>query len=130
VQTRRWAAGMAAAAWMVIIFRLSALPGTAVPGRFGWLGHLLGYAVLASLYLIALDPQVSSPRAAARAVVLASLYGITDEIHQLFVPGRSSDPVDWLVDTAGALMAVGLIAWIGRRAARRSDSAGVPDTGH
>lgn len=37
------------------------------------------------------------------AVAAASLYGVTDEIHQLFVPGRFCDPADWLVDTLGAL---------------------------
>ena len=34
----------------------------------------------------------------------ASLYGISDEIHQIFVPGRTADPIDWLVDTCGAAL--------------------------
>jgi VanZ family protein len=96
---------------MVVIFSLSALPGSAVPGRFGSLGHFAVYAVLGSLYLAALDPTLRSPRAAAWAVALASAYGVTDEFHQLFVPGRKSDPIDWLVDTAGALFAVLLVRW-------------------
>lgn len=100
---------------MTVIFYLSALPGGSVPGRFGWLGHLLAYAVLAGLYFAALDPRRRDPRAAVLAVALASAYGITDEVHQLFTPGRSSDPVDWAVDTLGALVAVGLMVMIGRR---------------
>jgi len=42
------------------------------------------------------------------AVVIAfsSLYGVSDEWHQAFVPGRSSDVWDWLADTVGAGLAV------------------------
>ncbi|MBN2328238.1 MAG: VanZ family protein [Candidatus Omnitrophica bacterium] len=38
------------------------------------------------------------------AVALASLYGITDEFHQSFVPGRTPDVQDWIADTAGAAL--------------------------
>ncbi|MFR0868308.1 MAG: VanZ family protein [Adlercreutzia sp.] len=34
------------------------------------------------------------------AIACASLYGVSDEVHQLFVPERMCDPVDWMVDTA------------------------------
>lgn len=51
----------------------------------------------------------------AFAVACASLYGATDEIHQLFVPGRSADPADWLTDTCGALLGSVLFCVIGRR---------------
>ncbi|MCE5203602.1 MAG: VanZ family protein [Actinomycetia bacterium] len=88
------------AVWMAVIFRLSALPGSAVPGRFGSVGHFGGYAVLGGLVLLALE----KPSWWLRAVALASAYGITDELHQLFVPGRMCDPVDWVVDTTGAFV--------------------------
>jgi VanZ family protein len=39
--------------------------------------------------------------AAISAVIVASLYGASDEWHQLFTPGRSSDVYDWLTDTIG-----------------------------
>ena len=45
------------------------------------------------------------------AVLLASIYGVSDEVHQAFVPGRSADAADWLADTAGALVAVLLLRW-------------------
>ncbi|MCR5605442.1 MAG: VanZ family protein [Treponema sp.] len=35
-------------------------------------------------------------------IALTSLYGIIDEIHQSFTPGRSCSVFDWLADTAGA----------------------------
>lgn len=65
------------------------------------------------------------------AVVIASLYGITDEFHQSFVPGRMSDPADWFTDTCGAALGAAVAAvvvWRGRRGRReqgkRSRQAG------
>jgi VanZ family protein len=49
------------------------------------------------------------------AFVLTTLYGITDEIHQLYVPGRHGQPADVLFDAAGALAMILLIrriAWL------------------
>ena len=37
------------------------------------------------------------------ATAIASLYAITDEVHQIFVEGRSCEFTDWLIDTAGAI---------------------------
>lgn len=92
---------------MALIFGLSALPGSAVPGRFGTLAHFGLYAVLGALYLTALPGNDRRPwLAALLALALASAYGVTDEFHQSFVPGRVPDVSDWLVDTAGALTAV------------------------
>jgi VanZ family protein len=51
------------------------------------------------------------------AIVLATLYGATDEFHQLFVPGRSADRYDVLADCVGATMgtAIGWLASAARR---------------
>ena len=43
------------------------------------------------------------------AIVTASLYGVTDEVHQLFVPFRESSWQDWLADTIGAV--IGALSW-------------------
>ena len=39
------------------------------------------------------------------AVGITSLYGISDEFHQLFTPNRSVDVFDWMADTIGAVTA-------------------------
>ena len=72
--------------------------------------------------LVTLRPvNALSKWAPAVACGLASLYGITDEFHQIFTPGRSCDPMDWLVDTIaagiGALACYfALKAWRARKA--------------
>ena len=41
-------------------------------------------------------------------ICITVLYGLSDEIHQYFVPNRSSSVYDLLADTIGAFLAVGL----------------------
>lgn len=107
--TKERYARYAAIAWMAVIFALSSMPGDAVPaGSYGSYGHFFLYTVLAALYLLAIPSGRSATRIMLVAVALASAYGITDELHQVFVPGRVPDPVDWLVDTAGAFAGAGM----------------------
>jgi VanZ family protein len=40
------------------------------------------------------------------SVVLSSLYGVSDEIHQYFVPFREADLLDVLADTLGGILGV------------------------
>jgi VanZ family protein len=50
------------------------------------------------------------------ALVATSAYAATDEVHQLFVRGRSGSPIDWAIDTAGAAIGVGAyLLWRGRQ---------------
>jgi len=115
-RTRRGWATVAAILWMAVIFGLSSLPGDAVPGSgYSSLGHFVMYAVLGGLYYAALAPRMGRGRAAVAAVALASLYGVTDEFHQSFVPGRFPDMADWAVDTVGATVGVSVLRWLDRR---------------
>jgi len=42
----------------------------------------------------------------------AALYGVSDEIHQHYVPSRSSDPLDLLADIAGSFSGAIVGAWL------------------
>lgn len=73
--------------------------------------HALEYALLAVLFLGALIPEGTSYRETGfyrLALAGCFLYACTDEIHQIFVPGRSCQPGDVLIDCTGAL--AGLLA--------------------
>lgn len=84
-------------------------------------GHFIEYCVFGALLCNALRFHIKPQRAVAYAFLLGSLYGITDELHQAFVPTRSCDPMDWLVDTVasllGALLTLGLMRWHAHRKA-------------
>jgi VanZ family protein len=115
----RWVRWVAVLAWMGLIFALSAQPDLPHPASpaLDWLvssvGHALEYAVLGALIAWALR----SGRA-WKAVGLAFLWALSDEVHQAFVPGRSADPLDLLLDLLGALFGVGLFLWFSARARR------------
>jgi len=95
---------------MVLIFAASSITDLGpLPGVSDKSGHTIGYALLGALLLRALAggrlSGVTWGRAVA-AVVLATLYGVSDEFHQAFVPGRSADRFDVLADGIGATVAV------------------------
>ncbi|MCL2632499.1 MAG: VanZ family protein, partial [Coriobacteriia bacterium] len=55
------------------------------------------------------------------AIIIASLYGVSDEVHQYFVPTRHADPVDWMFDTIGALLGASIAVFvISARTVKRS----------
>jgi VanZ family protein len=91
---------------MALIFAASSVPGTQVPGRF-WdkLVHFVVYAVLGLLLMLPLSGGRLSGvtiRSAIWALALSMLHAISDELHQSFTPGRTSDPMDVVADTLGA----------------------------
>ena len=51
---------------------------------------------------------VSLPILLIGSLIFSSLYGMSDEWHQSFVPGRMSDVADWVADTVGATLFLGL----------------------
>jgi VanZ family protein len=74
--------------------------------------HAVEYSILSLLcyraFRWAAGPTVAR-RAVVLAIVTASVYGLTDEAHQLFVPFRESSWQDWLADTIGAV--IGALSW-------------------
>jgi VanZ family protein len=92
-----------AVAWAGVIFWLSSQPGSQLPGRIPpELGHFGAYFILAALLYAALRADAGHGRAILLAIALASVYGISDEFHQSFVPTRTPDVADWVMDTFGA----------------------------
>lgn len=109
--------------WAATIFYLSSLTGREiarmVPFDF-WdkLAHFLAFAAGGFLVAAALRWAVAWPwkKIAIFAIVGVSLYGITDEIHQLFTPFRSGgDFGDWLADTLGGVAGVMLFRFLHAR---------------
>jgi len=49
-------------------------------------------------------------RAALASLLAVAAYGASDEWHQSFVPGRSSEFADWIADTTGAMVAIAFYA--------------------
>lgn len=145
-----------AVVWMIIIFLLSHQPAgasselssgitafvldiihTVMPAlqlelaEFGFyirkLAHFTAYFLLGVLLLLACRRSGGKGfRSVVLAFGIAVLYAMSDEFHQLFIPGRSGEVRDVLIDSAGAMTGVLcylLIAvWWKSRASRPSSS--------
>jgi len=108
---------------------ISSLPGTpsaddpALYAVFYWVPpsvqntlHVPAYAVLAWAWSWALGAWLRAPAARVLgACVIPSVFGVLDEWHQSFVPGRYASLTDATLDVAGAVVGVWLAAWIESR---------------
>jgi VanZ family protein len=74
--------------------------------------HAGEYGVLTALVLF--GARWPDARRAWAWVLPVVVYAASDELHQLFVPGRSADLLDWLADSAGALLVTA--CWLKLRA--------------
>jgi len=93
---------------MAVIFRASSLPGKDIPSLFAYqdiLFHAAIYAILSLFFYRAAGgsrPGVSRFKLFFYTVIFCSLYGASDEFHQLYTPGRDCSVFDWMVDTVGS----------------------------
>ncbi|MBZ5749109.1 VanZ family protein [Metabacillus rhizolycopersici] len=98
--------------YMVLIWILSSNPADALietPFSFDDLMkeslHLIEFAILYWLIVFAFMAHNKwSERASLFAAIVAILYGLTDEIHQSFVPARSATLIDFIKDTIGVVV--------------------------
>jgi VanZ family protein len=83
-------------------------------------GHLTEYAILALLLWRAIRQSAGNlPRPwhwgeVGLTLACVWLYAAGDELHQVFVPGRTGQVSDVFIDTAGGALAL-LALWLGRR---------------
>lgn len=100
---------------------LSHQPSLTPPGGLpDWVYHGAEYGGLGLLLARALSGSPGIPAFSARWAALAgsAIFGVVDEVHQSFVPGRTSSARDVLADVAGASLAIGLAAILSFRARR------------
>ena len=121
--------------WMALIFAFSAdsdpyrmlpdweekclsarLNGLCQDEMLGRVSHVLEYAVLAVLFSRALT-WGSAPRRMflALAAGISAAYALLDEVHQLFVPGRTFQFFDLGLDVCGIVLGVLLYGLVKRR---------------
>lgn len=101
-------------AYMSLIFYLSSLPQESFTGLSeGFhlndkIEHFLEYSLLSILFLRVLKYH-SRKNPSLKAVAFSTLYGLTDEIHQFFVPTRVFSFNDLFYDFLGSLVSVALL---------------------
>ena len=76
--------------------------------------HALEYGVLGILCYRAFHFASGSklrPFASILAILVAMMFGVTDEFHQYFIPSREADGWDWIADTIGAIISIKIYEW-------------------
>lgn len=77
--------------------------------------HIFIYFVLGLLMLnAAKDAVLSNKRAILLSVLFVMLYAISDEIHQVFVPGRGPQVTDVLIDTVAGAVGILIYYFVGK----------------
>ncbi len=99
--------------WATIIFLFSSLSAKPV-SKIYWkefaikkTAHIVEYGIFTILLYRALkESGVEKKKAGIIAVLFSSFYGMTDEYHQMFTPGREPRIRDVIFDTIGSILAI------------------------
>ncbi|MCF6268848.1 MAG: VanZ family protein [Melioribacteraceae bacterium] len=102
--------------YWLLIFILTSIPGNHIPTIFGTsdkLKHFGAYLVLAFLLNFTLYIQKKFPLLSKKSMLftflITTFYGIIDEVHQIFIPGRAFDWWDLVADGLGSLIGILLV---------------------
>jgi VanZ family protein len=91
---------------MAGIYFFSSLPGNILPvsiAKFDKILHVVVYTVLAVLFYLSMNKSGLRRNIFLLSFVFAAVFGMTDELHQYFVPGRVASLGDIIADCVGAL---------------------------
>ncbi len=111
--TLRYLSLLLALGWAAVIYHLSSQPGTDVPPLFfgqDKLFHVIAFGILGFLGMgsARAGTQGYKSRQVWLAITVVTLYGVLDEFHQHFVPGRVADVYDVIADMVGGMLG----AWV------------------
>ena len=78
------------------------------------LAHMAEYAVLGLLISGSYTDRTKKWLDRIRVpFIIGAVYAVSDEVHQMFVPGRSCEVKDMMIDSSGVLIGVlfGMVVW-------------------
>lgn len=112
---------MPLALYWVILLTATSLPAPDLPDVWGSdkLKHYLAYGVLSfllNLTMLVQERQKYTPQKAALVtIVICFFYGVLDELHQIFIPGRSCELLDLIADIIGAVTGSIIVLFLARK---------------
>ena len=92
--------------WAILIFILSAIPGDEYPTAAFDYAHIAHFIEFFILTILVLRTIKLNSKNIWIALIICSLYALSDEIHQMFVINRSASLLDWLVDFLAILISI------------------------
>ncbi len=107
--------------YWLILFIATSIPVEKLPsiGLSDKVNHLMAYFVLSVLVYLTLIFQRKSSflfnYAPVATLIISTFYGIADELHQMLIPGRSAEVLDWVADAFGAVLGILLVYFLKNR---------------
>jgi VanZ family protein len=104
--------------YWILLFTATSLPAAHVPSfavsdKIKHFSAFFGLSILLSLTLLYQEKILLFKKYfLVAALIICSFYGLVDEIHQSFVPGRNSEFLDWVADSLGAATGVLLVDYL------------------
>ncbi len=104
--------------YWIVLFTATSIPAQSVPsfGVGDKFSHFFAYLILAVLLYLAVSFQEKFMFAKRYASLLTMavilLYGVLDELHQMLIPGRSAEFLDWTADAAGTICGILIISFL------------------
>lgn len=120
MKTRVWARWAPALLWMGVIFAFSQhsniKTGLSCDFSIKKTAHFFEYGLLALAFYHSLKGpwRICQPTIAQKAWALATLYAVTDEFHQWFIPTRTATPRDVVIDSIGAATILAVFSIVSR----------------
>ncbi len=104
--------------YWIVLFVATSIPGEELPSLdiSDKMIHVAAYFILAVLLNFTLLLQNKYPYAKLRAyyltIIIGVVYGALDELHQMFIPGRFAEFLDWIANVVGVLLGVFVVKMI------------------
>jgi len=112
--------------YWLILFTLTSLPSTKLPETHinDKVEHYAAFCILSVLltFTFQLQKKYSSLHRYSYlfSILFVALYGMLDELHQLYVPGRYCDINDWIADVSGGIFGLIIVFIINKLSKRIS----------
>ena len=104
--------------YWLLLFTATSLPVQRLPsiGFSDKINHFLAYFILAVLVNLTLIYQRKSRflfnKASLVTIFIGLLYGAFDELHQILIPGRFAETLDWIADGMGTFVGVLVVYYL------------------
>lgn len=112
---RRYHIYLALGFYWIFLLIATSLPSTSLPQTLlsDKIQHTLAFMILGILLTLTLKTQQKYNTlklyAYSFAIIIGMIYALFDELHQLFIPGRYCEFVDWIADVIGVVLGVGIV---------------------
>ena len=113
-----WLVYIPLAIYWLILFTATSLPLQRLPsvGFNDKINHFIAYFILAVFVNLTLIYQRKSrflfKKAPLVTIIIGLLYGAFDELHQILVPGRFAETLDWMADGLGTIVGVLVVYYL------------------